>query len=256
MTANLAAKLDDFARRSFRDEADHDYIAARMAYRAGLLSQALWSSLQAMEKYFKYILLVNRVPNPKKRLGHDIVAARDLIHASTPLKINFIDPNCERYFKLVADVGACRYLEVSQYSMLDDLHLLDSAVWSIRRFCKPLHYVLPDGASSLDLELQAIAKTENRPHHEFALIGGQLEKVLKGKNQFLKDGLLWQNKEYLDPALYPVTWHYSSQSAYAPLYLHPEIIDEVIKYVYLPDGLTAAYRKHAADIKSGKTSPP
>ena len=54
------ANLNDFAKRSFRDVADQDYIAARMSYRANLREPFLWSSLQALEKYFKAILLFNR----------------------------------------------------------------------------------------------------------------------------------------------------------------------------------------------------
>lgn len=261
MTANLDAHLNSFASRSFRDEADNDYIAARMAYRAGLLSQALWSSQQALEKYFKYILLVNRVERPKPDLRHDIAAARALIGQSTQLRIDFLEPGCERYFKLVAEVGEFRYSEVSQYSMREDLHLLDSIVWSIRRFCKPLGGTLPDGRPALAIELQAIAEAAKRPHHEYYLHGGGLEKILtgstvKGKNDFLKEALLWQNKEYLEPSNYPEVWHYSSHSMNAPLYLDPEIIDEVIKYVFLPRDLIAAYRQHAADIKSKKTPRP
>lgn len=257
MVANLDAHLNDFARRSFRDEADHDYIAARMAYRAGLLSQALWSSLQAIEKYLKYILLVNRVLKPKERLGHNIVAARDLIHSSTTLKINFVNPRCEQYFQLVNDVGANRYLEVSQYSMQDHLHLLDTAVWSIRRFCTVLQYALPDGKTALPFELQKINYAETRPHHEFYLQGGKLEKIAKDiENDFLKQGLLWQNMEYDDPKNWPNTFEYRTNFTNAPLWLHPEIIDDVINYVFIPSELIKDYRKHAADIKSGKKPRP
>jgi hypothetical protein len=42
--------LNDFATRSFRDTGDYDYVAARMAYRAKLVPQFLWSGLQAIEK--------------------------------------------------------------------------------------------------------------------------------------------------------------------------------------------------------------
>jgi len=54
--------LNEFALRSFRDVADGDYIAARMAYRAELLVQAFWASQQALEKYLKSILLFSEEP--------------------------------------------------------------------------------------------------------------------------------------------------------------------------------------------------
>ena len=53
--------VNDFAIRSFRDIADGDYIAARMAYRAMLPVQFLWSSQQALEKYLKCILFIRRI---------------------------------------------------------------------------------------------------------------------------------------------------------------------------------------------------
>ena len=54
------ALLNDFAERSFRDMADGDYIAARMACRAALVTQFLWASQQAVEKYLKGILLFSQ----------------------------------------------------------------------------------------------------------------------------------------------------------------------------------------------------
>ena len=62
--------LNDFAFRCFRDVADGDYIAARMAYRAGLTIQFLWACEQVIEKYLKCALLLNCVAAPK--IGHSL----------------------------------------------------------------------------------------------------------------------------------------------------------------------------------------
>jgi hypothetical protein len=51
------ASVDLFIDKSFRDAADEDYIAARTVSRLGLNRPFLWSSLQAVEKYIKAILL-------------------------------------------------------------------------------------------------------------------------------------------------------------------------------------------------------
>ncbi|MBU0482592.1 MAG: hypothetical protein KKG47_15985 [Proteobacteria bacterium] len=77
MSMGKYALLNDFAIRSFRDVADSDYIAARMAYRAQLVQQFLWSGLQAMEKYLKCILLLNRIK--AKNVRHDLAVALRLI---------------------------------------------------------------------------------------------------------------------------------------------------------------------------------
>ncbi|MFG6458115.1 HEPN domain-containing protein [Roseateles sp. BYS96W] len=79
-------RLNDFARRSFLNIADKDYIAARMAVRAELMPQFLWASQQAIEKYLKFILLVNRI---EAKVGHDIAACVEA-HGSAPLSIGFV----------------------------------------------------------------------------------------------------------------------------------------------------------------------
>lgn len=53
MTATMNQLLNDFAIRCFRDVADDDYIAARMACPTELVLQYLWASQQAIEKYLK-----------------------------------------------------------------------------------------------------------------------------------------------------------------------------------------------------------
>ena len=65
----LDVLLNDFAVRSFRDIADGDYIAARMACRTALIIN-LWAAQQAVEKYLKCILLLNRIE--AKKVRHDL----------------------------------------------------------------------------------------------------------------------------------------------------------------------------------------
>ena len=70
VSMNVDALLNDFALRCFRDSADQDYIAARMSYRAALIPQFHWSGLQAVEKYLKAILLLNRIEATS--VNHDL----------------------------------------------------------------------------------------------------------------------------------------------------------------------------------------
>lgn len=49
MAYTMRVLINDFAIRSFRDTADKDYIAARMAYRARLIQPFLWSALHCLE---------------------------------------------------------------------------------------------------------------------------------------------------------------------------------------------------------------
>jgi len=70
---NLDLLINNFATRSFRDTGDGDYIAARLAYRAQLIPQFLWSSLQAIEKYLKCVLVLNRIRAPRSHNLADIL---------------------------------------------------------------------------------------------------------------------------------------------------------------------------------------
>jgi hypothetical protein len=47
--------INDFAIRCFRNTADADYLLGRAAFRYNLVPQALWASLQTIEKYLKCI---------------------------------------------------------------------------------------------------------------------------------------------------------------------------------------------------------
>ena len=74
-------RINDFAIRAFRDVADRDYLAARLACRADLIPQFLWSAQQAIEKYLKCILLLNRIQ--AKNVRHDINEALKLLEKLT-----------------------------------------------------------------------------------------------------------------------------------------------------------------------------
>lgn len=248
---NLNAKLNTFALRSFRDEADHDYIAARMAYRAGLLSQFLWSSLHSIEKYCKCILVLNRAS--AKGLGHDIEKALDAVRQKTPCMVNFLDPRSDKFVQLLNAVGAKRYLEVSQYSITDHLEILDSTVWSIRRFCSVVSYPAPNGKDMLPFELERIKRAESEPHYKFKLIAGRLEAILSGGDLPEKEALLWQNAEFNENGAGPVR-DVRSSFKNAPLWLYPEILDEVLKYVHLQDSVIKEYKAYAEQEAAKKKS--
>jgi HEPN domain-containing protein len=84
-------KLNDFAICCFRDLGDEDYISARMAFRAALVTPSLWASQQAVEKYLKCILLLNRIPGAHVR--HKLAAALDAIKGSGKLLLELNTSN-------------------------------------------------------------------------------------------------------------------------------------------------------------------
>ena len=99
--------INDFAIRSFREVADYDYIAARMAYRAQLVPQFLWSSLQAIEKYLKCILLLNRIK--ANRVRHDLSTSLDLLKTCAPFELRLQKPSRE-LIEHLDTYGRFRYL--------------------------------------------------------------------------------------------------------------------------------------------------
>lgn len=232
-------KINNFAQRCFRDEADADYIAARMMYQGGLIGQFLWSSLHSLEKYFKYILLVNRVVKPNKHLGHNIKRALCLVREKTPCNINFVDKRCEPFIERINELGSYRYREYSQYFHGDDIDVLDATVWSVRRFCTIINKQV-DGKDLSKYELKKIRDAENEPHYKFKLQGGRLEQLIENMQGWPEvEALQWRNKQFFDNQHGLIMRR--GASANSPLEIYPEIFDELDKYIYFPKKLREKY---------------
>jgi HEPN domain-containing protein len=227
MTAD--ALLDDFAERSFRDMAHGDYIAARMACRAALMTQFLWASQQALEKYLKCILLLNRIP--AKGVRHNLGEAMRKIEDSDKISLD-LTRGTEEFISMLDRFGPYRYLEVSNIGFGADLVTLDRAVWELRRYCtlaeEPKHHKLRNGF----------------PAPLVRIPGGCLEKIIDDAKNPARGPLLWQNGFFGRRARKRVRLNKWFQAHNAPLYLNPQILDEVLKYVHIPDHLAKGYRTH------------
>jgi HEPN domain-containing protein len=234
--------VNDFAIRSFRDVADHDYITARMAYRARLFEQFHWSGLQAIEKYLKCVLLLNRIRATD--VGHSL--ARALKRAEKlPFQLH-LTPTARNLIDHLDTYGRFRYLEASYYVAGPKLVELDRTVWEIRRYCQVLNYgiALSSGMTRnmLHLELQLIAKSEDQPPHLFRLNGGELEKILTNPKHPARQALVWNNFCFAGRRRKKLRMRTGLFAKNSPLSLHPEILDEVLKFVYLPADVIKAYR--------------
>lgn len=237
--------LNNFAIRSFRDTADLDYIAARMAYQTHLTPQSLWSALQSIEKYFKCILLLNGVSIKTQNLGHDIEKALNLIIKSVPFSLDLHESSL-KYIKHLNVYGRYRYLEVSYYSLGEELVWLDKTVWQIRRYCQTLNdeVELESGEkrSLLNLNLQRIKNSELKPPHKCNLISGQLEKIIADKKHPARKWLVMQNAFFATRERKSIKFPNFMQSQNAPLMLHPEIIEAISELGFMPKQLIEAYR--------------
>lgn len=224
--------LDDFATRCFRDTADGDYIAARLSYRAGLTMQYLWSSQQAIEKYFKCILLLNRTKATDVR--HDLGAALKRIEANINLGLT---SRSKEFIAHIDSCAQCRYLEISWFAFGREIIDLDRVVWELRRFC------------TRDTTLRSVALHDGCAAPKLRIHGGYLEKILDNPNHPARAPLLWQNGFIGKKRRRRVRVWKGFTFVNSPLYLFPQFVDEVAKYVLLPKPLQAAYRDAAREKK-------
>jgi hypothetical protein len=230
MKPTMDQLLNDFAIRCFRDTADGDYIAARLASRCRLAQQFLWSSQQAVEKYLKCILLLNRIE--ARNVKHNLSKALDAILHSNKLTLELTE-STSGFIGSLNNFGEYRYLEVSNFAWGHDLVALDRSVWDLRRYC------------TLDQDLAKNKLTEGVLPPRVSISCGFLEKVMEDKKHPARSALLWQNAYFGGSRrrfVHLANWFSGTN---APLYLNPQILPEVKRYVHLPEKVVRAYELEA-----------
>jgi HEPN domain-containing protein len=243
--------INGFSTESFRNQADRDYIAARLACRHELFPQFLWSSHQTIEKYLKAILLYNRIK--ANQVGHDLAQALSLTQ-SLPFEIK-LSKRSRKFIEHLADVGEFRYIDIPFYVYGHILIDLDLAVWEIRRYCQVLDVFgkkLPlEEEKLLDTAWSDLAQSEANSRYKFRLHGGLLEKIICDRKHPSRSALLWQNSCFgaRRRVMVKVKNHLNAQNPL--LYIYPEMLDELLKYVFIPKKLVAIYRQHLLEIKTG-----
>lgn len=192
------SQINDFVDRSFRDVADKDYIAARIAHRYGLEQQFLWSAQQAIEKYLKAVLLYNRFNT--KHIGHELTVAFDEVLKIPDIDFDFPD-DIRPFIEYLNTYGVNRYFEYPYHLNGEECLALDRTVWFIRRYCYYLRQSVtkPDGAI-IDLFPQLIKKIQHqdtlKKPNKYYIFGGYLEKVLADKRSKLRSHLIYNNFYY------------------------------------------------------------
>lgn len=252
----LDRHINSFGTQSFRDQADRDYVAARLACRYELYPQFLWASHQAIEKYLKAILLYNRVRATHVR--HDLALALSLVEG-LPLKVE-LSARSRKFIAHLSQVGEFRYIDIPFHVYGHILIDLDLTVWEVRRYCQVLEVfgksLPPEEQSLLDAARLSVVHSEDKPRQKFRLQGGLLEKFLNDRKHPSRSALLWNNPCFgaRKRATVRTKSHFNAQNSL--LYLYPEMLDELIKYVFIPPKLVAGYREHLAQIRSGAKARP
>jgi hypothetical protein len=235
--------LNDFAIRSFRDPADRDYIHARLAYRHRLVPQFLWSALHCLEKYAKGILLINRVP--AKKLGHEVSGAIERIRDYAKFEVKLSEAVIEFINRL--ETGAeFRYFEVSYWNEPYDVVRLDCAVSELRRYCQVLDFEIRSESgitNPLQPMLQRIEFASKSAIKDSCISNGLLESILKDKKHPSRKALVWQNLYFSNSSRSKVKLDSFWEAGNAPLFIHPDLIDQVVKYVRFPQKVEKSYRQ-------------
>ena len=193
----LQAVLNTFAKEIFRKQADFDYITARMNYKMQFRQQFLWSAQQAIEKYFKAILLFNG--ESTINYGHDLVTLYTEVKKIDYLEIKLPKFTSDFLNHLTKYGGNNRYMTNFSYNESNSLRKLDELAWNIRRYCQ----FIPDQCLGSDSRIDGLKEAViNRINHPtflkspniFTISGGELEKILdKPADEPARIALVWSN---------------------------------------------------------------
>lgn len=229
--------VNNFAIRSFRDTADKDYITARMAYRARLIQPFRWSALHCLEKYVKGILLLNRVDT--KNLRHSVLPGIERMKQHGKFELD-ISSHTAKFIKNLEDYGAeDRYYLMSYDIEPFDIARFDCAVWELRRYCQPMDY------KRLLHELDRVHRAKDKHEKGTCITGGILENIIEKRDHPAREALIWNNLYFGPSRRKTVKLRPDWEAGNSPLFVHPEIIDEVVKYVQVPTDLAEGVRQFA-----------
>lgn len=248
--------INSFSTQSFRDQADRDYITARLACRNELFPQFLWSAHQAIEKYLKAILLYNRIN--ANQVKHDIEKALSLTESLTfEIKLSV---RSRKFINHISKYGEFRYIDIPFFVYGQILIDLDLTVWEIRRYCQVLNTFGKQIPSEEQMLIESawrdIQYSDRNPRHIFKISNGLLERITSDKKHPSHAALTFNNPCFGIRKRNKIKAISYLNAQNSLLYLYPEMLDELLKYVFIPKKLIASYREHLAEIKAGKKERP
>jgi hypothetical protein len=185
---------------------------------------------------------LNRI---KANRGHDLGEILKKFDQAKPFELRLTEP-CKKFLVFLDTYGRHRYFESSWYVKGGEIVELDRAVWEVRRYARTMRYEL-DGIggtkiNALPIEIKRNIDAESQHPQEFHIAGGLLESIVEKPDHPAREALIWQNGFFGKSRRRTVQLRSGLQAANSPLTLHPGLLDEVLKYVWLPNDVINAYR--------------
>ncbi len=204
--------------------------------------------MQTIEKYLKCILLLHRIHG--KGVRHSLSKALNILSSSKEIVLN-LTPASEQFIRHVDQFGECRYLEISVITYGGQIVALDRVVWELRKFCTSQGYGYLENKKKYSglkrVKLQDVTLREGFIPQKYQLLDGFLEKIINDKKHPAREMLLWQNGFFGKKGRRSVRHRGGFRAVNSPLFNHPEILDEVGRYVHIPPKVAEAYRKLILD---------
>ncbi len=234
--------LNEIARRCFRNTADEDYICARDSYRIGLVEPYLWSSLHAIEKYLKGILLFNGIsaryidPNKKrKEYSHRLTLLLARVSRIDIFQIK-LPRWADNYLSYLESLGINRYLTQDTFTFGRELQHLDEIVWSVRRYCQSLDD--PRGEKLTRDWINGIESDYIEKHpHKLRITGGILEELIRSDTDNpARKALVWKNLFFGRKSRRQITYKPLKKALNSPIKVKPKTQDykDLSEYIRLP----------------------
>jgi hypothetical protein len=137
---------------------------------------------------------------------------------------------------------------------------LNITVWELRRYCQSLvlqgKNVMPFEPAMLAEARKQVEESVAERAVDFCIPGGALERILDDKRHPAREPLLWQNMLFGVRKRRRVRVKDFMHASNAPLSLFPDMLDELLKYVYIPKDMETAYREHWKAIRKDPTKRP
>ena len=105
--------------------------------------------------------------------------------------------------------------------------------------------------NQLAINLERIRTALRAEERGTCITGGWLEQVIDKRTHEGREALLWKNLFFGRSRGKSVRLNTHEEAGNSPLFLYPEIVDEVAKYVFLPEEVKVAYRELRAQRLAG-----